>query len=172
MCHHSASMVCWSSRICFRLSWSTACRPWALERFGFVDHWHTHHMYISWCIYKLPLVEGYVLTQHLEFIDKLIVCLASWSTQSNRLSHLGLCMPSSLLLTFKTLRITSHPHLLTPVPLAPLCYISKKSLNFENSGELWGTLQYSRVLKVQRFFADVVHWSQRTWAFSHTCSCT
>ena len=34
--------------------------------------------------------------------------------------------------------------------------ISKKSLNFENSGELWGTLEYSGVLKVQRFFADVV----------------
>ena len=33
--------------------------------------------------------------------------------------------------------------------------ISKKSLNFENSGELWRTLEYSGVLKVQRFFADV-----------------
>ena len=32
--------------------------------------------------------------------------------------------------------------------------ISKKSLNFENSGELWRTLEYSGVLKVQRFFAD------------------
>ena len=27
-------------------------------------------------------------------------------------------------------------------------------MNFENSGELWGTLEYSGVLKVQRFFAD------------------
>ena len=35
------------------------------------------------------------------------------------------------------------------------CFISKKSLNFENSGELWGTLGYSGVLRVQRFFADV-----------------
>ena len=36
-----------------------------------------------------------------------------------------------------------------------LVYISKKSLNLENSGELWRTLEYSGVLKVQRFFADV-----------------
>ena len=34
-------------------------------------------------------------------------------------------------------------------------FISTKSLNFENFGELWGTLEYSGVLKVQRFFADV-----------------
>ena len=34
--------------------------------------------------------------------------------------------------------------------------ISKKSLNFENSGELWRTLEYSGVLKVQRFFADAL----------------
>ena len=36
----------------------------------------------------------------------------------------------------------------------PSTSISKKSLNFENSGELWSTLEYSGVLKVQRFFAD------------------
>ena len=36
-----------------------------------------------------------------------------------------------------------------------MIFISKKSLNFENFGELWGTLEYSGVLKVQRFFADV-----------------
>ena len=35
--------------------------------------------------------------------------------------------------------------------------ISKKSLSFENSGELWRTLEYSGVLKVQRFFADGIH---------------
>ena len=37
----------------------------------------------------------------------------------------------------------------------PFMNISKTSLNFENSGELWGTLEYSGVLKGQRFFADV-----------------
>ena len=36
-------------------------------------------------------------------------------------------------------------------------FISKKSLNLENSGELWRTLENSGVLKVQRFFADVDH---------------
>ena len=34
-------------------------------------------------------------------------------------------------------------------------FISKNPLNFENSGELWRTLENSGVLKVQRFFADV-----------------
>ena len=35
-----------------------------------------------------------------------------------------------------------------------LSIISKKSLNFENSGVLQSAPEFSRVLKVQRFFAD------------------
>ena len=34
-------------------------------------------------------------------------------------------------------------------------FISKKSLNFENSGELWGTLEYSGVSQSSKIFADV-----------------
>ena len=41
-----------------------------------------------------------------------------------------------------------------------LNYISKKSLNFENSRVLQSAPEFGRVLKVQRFFADV-----GTWAF-------
>ena len=37
-----------------------------------------------------------------------------------------------------------------------LAYISKKSLNFENSRVLQSAPEFSRVLKVQRFFADVL----------------
>ena len=39
--------------------------------------------------------------------------------------------------------------------------ISKKSLNFENSRVLQSSPEFSRVLKVQRFFADVMEYVSR-----------